>query len=211
MILTIFGSTGQVGKQLVSQALHDGHTVKAFGRNVYTAGFAENEHLQLITGALFDDKQVFDAIKGSDAVLSVLGGAFDGTDNSRSLGMKKIVEQMQKANVKRIVALGGKGILQVSEDDASFIMDDASYPPEYVPVGNEHRKAFEFLRKSNLDWTFVGAPDLVNAEATGIIHTAADVPPVPDQSKINTGDLALFMLDELKRNEYIGKRVGISN
>jgi uncharacterized protein len=211
MIITIFGSTGQVGKHLVKQALHDGHTVRAFGRNVFTAGFPENEKLELITGALFDDKQVHDAIAGSDAVLSVLGGSFDGTDHSRSLGMKKIVEQMQSTGVKRIIGLGGMGVLDVSEDNDEMLMDQPSYPAEYLPVGNEHRKAYQYLKASNLDWTFVCAPDLVDGDATGSFHTSADVAPVPNNYKINTGDLALFMLDELKRNEYVKKRVGISN
>jgi uncharacterized protein len=211
MIITIFGSTGHVGKRLVKQALHDGHTVKAFGRNVYTAGFPENEKLELITGALFDEKQVHDAVSGSDAVLSVLGGAFDGNDHSRSLGMKNIVAQMEKAGVKRIIALGGMGVLDVSEEDTSKLMDAESYPREYLPVGYEHLKAYEYLQASSLEWTFVCSPDIVEADETGIIHTSANVLPVPDNGKINSGDLALFILDELKRNEYVKLRVGISN
>jgi putative NADH-flavin reductase len=204
MIITIFGSTGNVGK-------HDGHTVKAFGRNVYTAGFPENDHLELITGALFDEKQVYGAINGSDAVLSVLGGAFDGADHTRSLGMKHIVTQMQKAAVKRIIALGGMGVLVVSEEDTSKLMELESYPAEYLPVGNEHLKAYEYLKASSLDWTFVCSPDIIDADETGIIHTAANIQPVPNIYKINSGDLALFMLDELKRNQFVQQRVGISN
>ena len=94
MTLTIFGATGMVGKQLVKLALFKGYQVKAFGRNIFTAGFAEDENLQLIAGTLFDEEQVYDAVMGSDAVLSALGGGTDGTDKTRSLGMKNIVQQM---------------------------------------------------------------------------------------------------------------------
>jgi putative NADH-flavin reductase len=58
MILTIFGATGMVGQQLVKQALYMGHTVKAFGRNVFTSNFREDKNLELIQGALFDEKEV---------------------------------------------------------------------------------------------------------------------------------------------------------
>ena len=85
MTVTIFGATGMVGKQLVKEALLMGHTVKAFGRNVFTAGFPENNHLKLIQGGVFDAGDVRAAIKGSDAVLSAIGGDFDGSDKSRSL------------------------------------------------------------------------------------------------------------------------------
>ena len=73
MKLIIFGATGMVGKQLVQQALFNGHHVKAFGRNVYTADFlpvdstVKKENLQLVQGALFDEGQVYDAINGCDA------------------------------------------------------------------------------------------------------------------------------------------------
>ena len=45
MIITIFGATGTVGKELVKQALFNGHQVRAFGRNVFTAGFPEDKNL----------------------------------------------------------------------------------------------------------------------------------------------------------------------
>jgi uncharacterized protein len=209
MTITIFGATGMVGKHLVSQALHMGYKVRAFGRNVFTGNLPENENLKLMQGALFDEKEVLNALGGSDAVLSVLGGAFDGSDKTRSLGMKNIVVQMQKAGVKRMVAVGGMGVLNAPDD--SLLMDDENYPQQYLPVGREHLKAYEILKGSSLNWTFVCPPDLIDAEVTGLYHTAANYPPEINSFKINTGDLAMFMLGELTKNEYISQKVGISN
>ena len=209
MTITIFGATGMVGQQLVKEALLMGHTVKAYGRNVFTTDFPKNDQLHLLNGALFDEGQVRNAIKGSDAVLSAIGGAFDGTDKSRSLGMKNIVEQMEKAKVQRIVAVGGMGVLE--DENGQLLMDDENYPKEYIPVGKEHLKAYQYLKASSLNWTFVCAPDLVNADATGVFITAAEKNPEVLRPSIKTGDLALFMLNELTRNEYEKQRVGISN
>ncbi len=209
MTLTIFGATGMVGLELVKQALHKGHTVKAFGRNVFTTRFPRNDKLGLVQGALFDEGQVGNAIKGSDAVLSALGGAFDGTDKSRSLGMKNIVEQMEKEEVNRIVAVGGMGVLDAP--GGGLLMDEPDYPPEYLPVGKEHLQAFHFLEKSTLQWSFVCAPNLINAPATGEFLTTADVNPPESKFRINMGDLCLFMLNELGKNQYVKKRIGISN
>ena len=208
MNLAIFGATGQVGKQLVKQALFNGHHVKAFGRNVFTEFNTEEKNLALIKGGVFDAGEVLDTIKGCDAVLSALGGSFDGTDKSRSLGMKNIVTQMQKAGVKRIVALGGMGILNFDEN--TLLIDTEDYPKEYIPVGEEHRKAYEFLKASGLSWTFVCSPDIINADATGEFITNANYPPDPNKYEINAGDLALFMLDEVSTNNYVRERVGIS-
>jgi uncharacterized protein len=207
--LIIFGATGTVGKQLVQQALFNGDHVKAFGRNVYTTDYLQTENLQLVQGALFDEGEVYKAVKGCDAVLSAIGGSSDGTDKTRTLGIKNIIKQMQKAGVNRIVAVGGLGVLNA--DEKNLLIDKDDYPPEYKAVGLEHKKAFELLNESRLDWTFVCSPDIINAGPTGNYVTNADYPPEQNKYKINAGDLAMFMLNEIVKNEYVRHRVGISN
>jgi uncharacterized protein len=209
MNIIVFGATGMVGKQLVQEALFKGHVVRAFGRNVYTAGLPEDKNLQLIQGALFDADEVFRAIKGCDAVLSALGGGADGSDKTRTLGIKNIIAQMKKAGVSRIISIGGMGVLNA--DGTGLLIDQPDYPPEYIPVGREHQKAYEYLDESGLNWTFVCPPNIINEGPTGAYLTASGIPPSPNHYRINAGDLALFMLNELEKNEYLQQRVGISN
>ncbi len=209
MKLVIFGATGMVGTHLVKQALFNGHSVRAFGRNVFTAGLPDNKQLELVQGALFDAGQVEKAIRGCDAVLSVLGGGIDGNDKTRSLGMKNIVAQMEKTGVRRIIGIGGLGVLNAAE--GQLLLDTPDYPEAYKAVGEEHRKAWEYLQNSKLEWTFVCPPDIHNEDATGSFHVAADYPPAENKYHIRAGDLALFMLAELQQNRFVGKRVGISN
>lgn len=209
MKLVIFGATGMVGKQLVQQALFAKNNVRAFGRNVFTTDYLETENLELVQGALFDEGEVYDAIKGCDAVLSAIGGSVDGMDKTRTLGMKNIIKQMHKAGVKRIVAIGGLGVLNADEN--SLLVDKEDYPAEYKAVGLEHKKAYELLDESGLDWTFVCPPNIINEGPTGSFTTNASYPPEPNNYKINAGDLAMFMLKELQQNAFLKQRVGISN
>lgn len=209
MTIIIFGATGLVGKQLVQQALLKGHTVKAFGRNVFSEFEPDTKNLTLVKGALFDAGEVADAIKGCDAVLSALGGGFDGNDKTRTLGIKNIIAQMKKNMVQRIIAVGGIGVLQADEN--TLILDTEQYPKAMIPVGKEHQQAYEYLHESGLSWTFVCPPQIINHDATGIFTTSADYPPEPNNNVIHSGDLALFMLNELEKNEYVQQRVGISN
>lgn len=209
MNIIIFGATGLVGKHLVKQALHKGYHVRAYGRNVFTEDLPQNDNLELIQGALFDETQVYKAMKGCDAVISALSGATTGTDVTRSLGMKNIVKQMKKAGIKLIVALGGFAVLNTEED--TMIMDSKDFPPEELVVANEHYKAYEFLKESNLDWVFVCPAEIIDADVTGEYTIKADYLPVPNQYRINAGDIALFMLNEMEKKEYTRHRVGISN
>lgn len=209
MKLIVFGATGLMGKEIVKQALYNGDTVKAFGRNVFTEGLPDDDKLELVQGALFDEGEVLKAIKGCDAVVSAIGGAGDGADKTRSLGMKNIVKQMEKAGVKRIVALGGMGVLDGEE--GKLIMDQEDFPAEYVAVSQEHKKAYESLKASTLDWTFVCPPMINQAAPAGVFATAANRLPQPNHFKIGSGDLALFMLKEIMANQFIKQRVGISS
>ncbi len=210
MQLTVFGATGMVGKQIVKQALGIGHQVKAFGRNIESLIDTDvsNEKLTAIKGSVFDKDSVYNAVKGSDAVLSALGGSFDGTDKTRSLGIKNIIEQMNKAGRKRIVALGGMAILNAP--DGGLLIDKPDYPEIYKPVGKEHLQAYLYLKESLLDWTIVGAPNIIDEDATGSFITNPDFP-AAGKGKINAGDLALFMISAVTKNEFVKQRVGISN
>ena len=211
MIITVFGATGQVGLRIVRTALAKGYKVKAFGRSIENMIDEDlrNENFEAIKGYVFNEKDVYDAVKGSDVVFSALGGAFDGADKTRSLGIKNIVTQMEKAGVKRIIAVGGMGVLNADEN--TFIIDTPNYPEMYEPVGREHLKAFFTLQASSLDWTFVCPPDIKNEDATGVYQTNANYPPMQNSFRITAGDLALFMLNEAVENKYVKQRVGISN
>ncbi|MBS1512130.1 MAG: SDR family oxidoreductase [Bacteroidetes bacterium] len=209
MNIIVFGATGMVGKQLVQQALLNGDSVKAFGRNVFTEFDTKTSNLELIKGALFDEGEVLAALKGTDAVVSAIGGGFDGVDKTRTLGIKNIIAQMKKAGIKRIIAVGGAGVLNAGEH--TLLADTENFPKEFVPVSKEHEQAYWYLKESGLDWTFVCPPVIKAHKATGSFHTKANYLPEPNNNVIYSGDLALFMLAEIKQNEFVRERVGISN
>jgi len=209
MTVTIFGATGVVGKQLITHCLAKGWHVKAFGRNV--EAMLDKDQLdgkfEVIKGYVFDEKEVRHAIEGSDAVFSALGGAFDGTDKARSLGIKNIVGQMEAMGVKRIIVLGGKGVLQ--NEDGKYLLDAEDYPEEYKPVGREHQQAYLYLKASDSNWTFICSPDILPKDADN--HYKALSEQAAPGTAINAGNLALFMVEELEQNHFVHQRVGIAN
>ncbi|MES2774683.1 MAG: NAD(P)H-binding protein [Bacteroidota bacterium] len=209
MTITIFGASGTVGKELILHCQAKGYKVRAFGRNVEDLIDEDlrDDNFKAIKGSVFDAGDVLKAVTGTDAVLTALGGNVDGTDVTRSLGMKNIIAQMKKAGVKRIVGLGNRGVLNADEN--TFLIDTPDYPSEYLAVGHEHLKAYEYLAASDLDWTFVCPPDILPKAADGHLVTREDYP--TDGNSINAGNLALFMVQEITNNQFLHHRVGISN
>ncbi len=210
MTVTIFGATGQVGRQLITHAFAKGWQVRAFGRQI--EGLLDtdmrNPNLQAIKGYVFDAGDVKKAIKGADAVLSALGGAIDGADHTRSLGIKNIVAQMEKYGPRRIVALGGLGVLDNPEGNGP-LFEQEDYPQEYVPVAREHFAAYNFLKASSLEWTFICSPNILDAEANGRFYVTEETP--ADGFTISAGNLALCMVQAVEQGTYIHKRIGIAN
>jgi uncharacterized protein len=207
MTIIVFGATGQMGRQLIKQALWKGHTVKAFGRNIHELDMEEDQ-LQAIKGSVFDDNDIKKALKGCDAVVSALGGGTGETDITRSLGIKKIIMGMKALNISRIIAIGGMGVLNADED--KYIFETEEFPEVYKAVTAEHFKAYTQLKDSGLNWTFLCPPDLIDAPYSGQYQLNKNYPPA-GKFKINTGDLAEFMISELVKNEFLHCRVGISN
>ena len=210
MKITVFGATGMVGKRIVGHALAKGFHVTAFGRNTdqLIDRDQRDDNLTAVKGYVFDEDDVAAAIRGADGVLSVLGGGIDGSDKTRSLGIKNIIKQMEKTGVKRIVALGGMGVLNANENQ--YLLDTPGYPSQYKAVGQEHLLAFLYLQASSLEWSFVCAPDILDADATGRYVTSKDYPPQPNHYQVTAGDLAEFMINELNTQQYIYHRAGIS-
>jgi hypothetical protein len=211
MTITVFGATGQVGRQIVSQALDEGLKVRAFSRDVNKLIDEDlrNENFQAIQGYVFDKRDIKRAIDGVDGVLCALGGATDTSDKTRSLGMKNICEQMKETGLRRIIAVGGLGVLK--DDEHEFILNRPDYPNEYKAVGQEHLAAFQYMVDSQLDFSFYCPPNIVDAPPDGRFITVANYPPTDDTMQIYTGNLALSMLQTLMRNEYLNCRVGICN
>jgi putative NADH-flavin reductase len=71
MKLTIFGATGGTGKQLIEQALAAGNEVVAFARTPSKIN-TSHEHLAIVRGELADPAAIERAIRGADAVISML-------------------------------------------------------------------------------------------------------------------------------------------
>jgi putative NADH-flavin reductase len=76
MKVLIFGATGGTGRELVEQALQQGHEVTAFARNPAKVT-AKHEKLKVVKGNILDCHSVGAAVAGQDAVFSALGVRFN--------------------------------------------------------------------------------------------------------------------------------------
>ena len=76
MNLTVFGATGGIGREVVTQGLDAGHHLTAYIRNPAKLT-ATHPNLTVITGELTDRDALQRPVHDADAVISALGPSLD--------------------------------------------------------------------------------------------------------------------------------------
>ncbi len=205
-VIAIFGASGRTGQRLVQSALARGHTVRALVRD--PARLVPTPGVTALEGDVLDPAAVARTLAGAEGALSVLGGGTPAEPgHTRSMGMRNIVDGMRAQGARRIVAVGGGGVLD-STSGPGLRSEQPGFPAVFRLVTAEHYAAYEQLHASTLDWTYVCPPDIPDADATGAYRVAADV--MPDKPRaLPTGDLADFLVAEYSARAFVGHRVGI--
>ena len=151
MKLVIFGATGSIGRQLVEQALAQGHVVTALARNPVKLNL-KHPNLKVVQGDVMDLASVEKAVQGQEAVLCALGAGRKGT--IRSEGTRHIVRAMEKAGIRRFICQTTLGVGD-SQGNLNFFW-------KYLMFGLILREAFadhvnqeKYIKQSRLDWTIV--------------------------------------------------------
>ncbi len=204
----VFGAAGRTGKYVVKYALEAGHRVTAFDHS-HTTGMV-HQNLEEVSGDVLNQENTFKLIEGKDVVISTLGAKSIEGDavNLMSDAMKIFTEAMNKFGVRRVLAVGGLGVLQMNENQQ--LLDKPDYPAQYKNIGEGHNKVFKVLRQTSLNWTFMCCPDIIDGPRTGKYHVKKDYP-AEGLFQIFTGDLADFMVRDMVENKFLKTRVGICN
>jgi len=209
MKLLIIGGTGGTGKQLIKQALEEGHQITALVRNPGKLKITD-PGLRIIKGNVLDLESVLQAVKGQDAVLSVLGHKkFFIKTNTLSEGTKNIVEAMEGGGVDRFICVTSLGI-----GDSRFKLG-LYYTLFVIPVivffyFRDKEKQERIICNSKLNWTIVRPGQLINAKKRGVYKHGPNVGSYILTKLISRADVAHFMLSQLEDDTYRCKAVGVT-
>ena len=203
MRIIVFGATGRTGRKIVKQALERSYHVTGFARNPYNIHF-QHPLLEIFMGDVLDADKVKEAMQGHDAVFSALGLA---DPQQRYDAYQNIINGMDAHQMKRIIAIGGMGVLMADEN--TRIAQTPTFPQQYKEVSEAHYRVYEALKNSDLNFTFVCPPNIIDGEKTGNYIVKPDYH--PGKNSISTEDLADFMLNVINDDAFFRTRIGICN
>ena len=204
MKIVLWGATGLTGREILNQALEEGHEVKAVARK---PSLVEVEHanLSVVRGDALNPKSVQEAVAGGEVVISALGS---GTSFAKarkpttiySEGFANIVTAMRKHKIRRFITLLSVGT--VPDPNEAFIHKQF-IRPLIRGTYDDMRRAENFLAGcDDIEWIGIRPLRLMNTPQTSKYRTAVDILP-PGGVKISRADVAEFMLKQLYTNEHL--------
>lgn len=203
MRVAIFGATGTVGSELLTQALGAGHEVSVLARTPSKLP-RQSERLTVVAGNVRDRAAVEQTLTDCEATLSTLGATDKHDPDVRRTGTANIIAGMHDHGVHRLVVMGGfhlsapgdphnlgqKLIVPILRLSKHLIQDTTA-------MG-------ELIKSSDLDWTLVRTPRVTRRQASGCSPEVGTLKLGP-WSSVTRATTASFMLACLKDSTYIGQ------
>ncbi|XP_046971458.1 flavin reductase (NADPH) [Vanessa cardui] len=198
--VVIFGSTGMTGLCAVEAALKKGVSVRAVVRD--PSKFPEDlkNKVEIFKGDVLEPDSVNQAVEGTDGVVIALGtrGSLEPTSDM-SEGTKNIIEAMRAKHVKNVTAC----------ISAFLFYEPAKVPPRFVDITKDHKRMYEELQQSGLNWVAVFAPHISDDPSRDII---VEVNPEKSPGRcISKHDLGKFLVDGLTEEKYFKTVIGLCN
>jgi putative NADH-flavin reductase len=206
MNLLIFGASGETGRELVKQALAQGHEVTEFVRDSAKLKDMQHPNLKLVEGDVADSTAVEQAIQGQDAVLSALGSRTLKKNPKLVEGMRYIVQAMEKSGVKRLVYESALGVGD-SRKRINFVFRYIIIPLVLRNAIADHEEKEAAIKQSQLDWVIVRPAGLTNGRHTGEYRHGESI---QYGARISCADVADFMLKQVTDNTYLHQIPGMS-
>ena len=198
MRILMLGATGRTGRLALDRLAGAGHEVVTYGRR--PGGGA-----RALTGALDDVAALRGALDGAEAVVACL--ASTNAEPTCSTATRALIEAAE-GRALRYVLVSGAGV--DAPGDAKGLSDKAIGLLMRAVVGRmlaDRQAELDLLRASDLLWTALRPPRLVDGDGRGTWRFTFDRPAA---TKIARADLAGALVEALGRDDLVGRAPFVS-
>jgi uncharacterized protein YbjT (DUF2867 family) len=200
MNLTVLGAAGATGVPLVEQAIAAGHQVTALARSAEDLTLT-NPNLHVVQGDATDRAVVSQAMKGADAVISVLGARGPVIAEAT----RAVVAAAEQAGPDRLVMLSSFAVARDRLTPVNKLMTRVAMGSQI----KDKAAGEEVLRASGLDWTIVYPTVLTNGPKTEP-RVVPETEKVGMSQRISRADVASFLLQAATDGLYSRRDVIIT-
>jgi len=206
--VALYGATGKSGSRILKELVSRGHQVTAIVRDpakIPQPGpgvFVKRDDLS-------EAKKIAAAINGAEAVISAYAPPQDDPDAIVGV-TQRLIDALGGGTSARLIVVGGAGSLFVAP---GVTLVDSGYVPEpYLPISRAHVKAFNVLRASTIEWTYLApVAYFTPGERTGKFRLGKDelIANAQQESRISMEDYAIALVDELEKPRHRRQRFSV--
>lgn len=206
--LALLGATRGIGRHTLEQALERGYRVRALVRPGSTLDL-EHPNLTLVRGDATEAADVAALLRGTDGVISALGTPARDRSGLRTAAAVATLQAMRETGVRRLVAVSVYGTAETRAHLPFFTR--AVVLPLFLrhPMA-DHATQEDAIRSSDVDWTLVRPPYLVDGTRTEDYASAFGSKLDGLTWKISRADVAHYLLELWSRGSHVREAVGIS-
>lgn len=202
MQIAMLGATGRTGTHVLAAALDRGHDVAALVRDPARLAADVRSSVRVVVGDSTDPGALADLLEGTDAVVSALGPVGRQPDlHTRTA--RALVPIMTRSGPRRFVGVSGAGIDVPGDRKAAKDRIISALIQRFggAVVADKPAEHAVFA-ESDLDWTLVRPPRLVDGPATSgpLEH---DAHRSTRSSRIVRADLGRFLVDVVEGDLYV--------
>jgi putative NADH-flavin reductase len=204
MRIAIYGGTGNIGSQVVAEAVRRRHQVTALARHDKPVA----EGATFVIGDAADPDTTRTVAAANDVVVSALGPTGD-PDSDPDAFADLIGALAEAVGSTRLIVVGGAGSLQVAP--GVRLVDTPEFPQAYRAGALATAQALALLRAADpdLDWTYLSPPPEIGpGERTGKYRVALDE---PAGAYITIPDYAVALVDEIENPQHRRQRFTVAN
>jgi putative NADH-flavin reductase len=200
MRILVLGATGATGILFVDAALAAGHELVAFVRN--PAKLTPRDGLTVTAGDVLDAAGLAEAIRGVDAVVSMLGPRSLKPSGVSENSVRAIVTGAQSSGTKRVVIVSAFGVGDSSRK-ASWVAR-LTYDTMVRAIYQDKAAGERVLLASTLDWTLVYPVVLSDHPSSGALRVIdlTELGHLPGMPRVPRADVAAFLVQAAASGEW---------
>lgn len=211
MKIALIGASGFVGTAVLNELIERGHKITAMVRNPEKV--KENLLVSAVKVNAQDEVELANVLEGHDAVVNSFSPGINSTDIYEDYlkGNRAIQRATKESGVKRLLVIGGAGSLFIAPK--LQLVDSPEFPADWKDGAASARDYLNLIKSENeLDWTFLSPSiEMYNGNGgvrLGTYRTGLDTPVYDENGRsfISVDDLAIAIVDELEKPQFIRQR-----
>lgn len=208
--ITVYGSTGMVGSDIVREAVARGHDVTGVSRSEQPKNAVEG--VTYVTGDVSDASDVVAKAQDADIVVISVPGPRDGSSVQPIIDAHAALIPTYAASdaaSARLFVVGGAGATLT--EDGTRLVDTPDFPEAFKAEALSFSEILDLYKASpeNVDWVMLApAPEIGPGEPAASYNLGGDN---PAGASVTTGTFAKATLDELETPAHRRERFTVAD